>query len=267
MNKGISKRFSSIKHELDLIEKELDNITKLSNLKIKDLIPYNMKDAISYRLKGITDISNVRVEYVKEYLCYNKEEDNHKYCWKDLIEELTPIKLQNEEIVKYNKELLQILHDFLVTLGLSDYRYESIKTGRNSTRSEKRDAYWYEELKKMIPIVDNKWKEIEFLTNKIKNNIDEYYKLKDKEDKEEQVKKDKEQLFNEAIQYLLDHNKKVGIDFEINKAIEAADNLAFKIEKEKMLNEDPNIADDCWFDTSYDHTFKNPKVFIIYDRD
>jgi hypothetical protein len=49
-NKGILKHIDLVRSELTSIEKELESINKLSNFKVKDLIPYNMKSSKNYRV-------------------------------------------------------------------------------------------------------------------------------------------------------------------------------------------------------------------------
>ena len=167
------------------------------------------------------------VSVLKKYINLSDKETNIKFYVLDCFNELELIHKENQLIIEKNKETLKLIHDFLINIGLVDYRYESINVGRGKSRTEQRDSYWYSELKQQIQIEDTEWKSILSWKNQTIETINWYFDKLKQIELEKQKETERELLISEAIQYLNNLDLKLGIEFTVKDAVQLANEKEF----------------------------------------
>jgi len=154
-----------------------------------------------------------------------------------LFAPLKPIHETNLELIKENERQRQLIVSFMTsTLGLIDYRYESHKSGRQSY-SRRCNAHWVDEVYKCYPISDDQFRKIEEAFKTARQVIESWFSVENKKMAAEAKTKEDTRLMNAAIQYLVEHGKQVGVDFDVKDSVSVANNLAADLEIQKKQEE------------------------------
>jgi len=289
IKKGIAKKIQNIRdsvsQELNNLEKDLENYSKLLNICGKPLLPYRDDALQSYETFWHND--EAKRAFTPHGMGKKTEEESKNFV-KEIWTKCEKIHAENLKVIEHNISVIKVVSDFLVSIGLSLQRRMETKHGRKSF-SDYVDSYWLQELKNLFPISDNSyhdvvtWKDISLRT------IESFWN--DKRRKEAEIKKKVEQaqLFNEAVEFLIKNGKKMGADYQADTAIDAANEFAV----EKLIKEYKEKGDyipfggdgscenckgwkpgehrcDCgnrrvYFETDSESTFKDPRVYAQAD--
>lgn len=226
----IEQDIDNLKAGLDSLYGRINAELSLSVLKPLKLIEYPKAEDKYSDYWNDFKIYRTRDSYYhcdKERIPIFKHEAEAHVALDAILKTMYDIATKNKEIIDHNKGIIERLTAFFVGLGFPLQTTVNHGVGRKR-RSSWVDAHWVTEMKRNVPVKDEVYEKfLQWYESEKKAILDFYASIRSEEAKKkaEQEAKDK---VDRAVQFLLDHGKKLGEDFSVTTAISDATGVRFE---------------------------------------